>query len=781
MQTVGTKAISAGPIGATRLLLLVAAGGELAFVDAELWLAVQAETGAPPPSSIHALIERYPALADAWAVARLGESRAWTGSIAGRTFSLTSQPLFDGEGRLAQVVVRGAPLREADARAAPPPSAGPDGVSARGVLPPDAYASPALTGVLDSVDEPVWSVDREYRLMFHNRFFAEIFYVAFGIRPAPGQSLIDRLPGMGLAHIHDYWVNIYSRVLAGEIISTQQEYPVAGRRRVFAVTLYPIRDGARGGEVVGVACYSKDISDSSAKTSFEEALRHSEERFTRIFRSSPVAHCIVSADDGVLLDINESFGNLVGGTRAALLGQAKTLTHLFRGKSPQGQTVRELMDQSAHERRALRDVPLELSTFGGESRQVELTLAPVELESGPGLLGLLHDVTERSRFEQQLRQAQKMEAIGRLAGGVAHDFNNIMTVILGYSQLLEAEAVPGSLERRGLEKITRSATKAASLTEQLLAFGRKQVLEPRVLDLAELVNELQTLVQRAIGEDVEVTMLVDPRAGRVRADKVQMQQVLLNLAVNAREAMPGGGKLTISLDSVEVGAELARQKLGLHRGRYALLQVSDTGVGMDRETQAHIFEPFFTTKEIGQGSGLGLATVYGIVTQTGGHILVESQVGRGTTFRIFLPKVEETDAPLVSAEREPAGPAGHETVLLVEDETDVRELVGLVLEQHGYRVLPASGGSEALRLLAGHDGRVDLLLTDVVMPEMNGRQVAERVLSLRPGTRVLFMSGYPGQAITTQGILEPGTALLRKPFTAETLATRIRDLLDQAA
>jgi PAS domain S-box-containing protein len=379
------------------------------------------------------------------------------------------------------------------------------------------------------------------------------------------------------------------------------------------------------------------------------------------------------------------------------------------------------------------------------------------------VVGTLMDMTGRVRREEELRQAQKMEAIGRLAGGVAHDFNNLLTAIIGYSELLVGQ-VPDGAQRRAVEQIRQAGQRAASLTQQLLAFSRKQMLLPEVLDLNQVVAGIKDMLRRLIGEDVEVTARLGDAVGRVRADRTQLEQVIVNLAVNARDAMPRGGRLCIETRALS-GAP-AR----------ALLAVSDTGCGMPPEVVARVFEPFFTTKEVGKGTGLGLSSVYGTVKQSGGEILVRSTPGEGTTFEIYLPVV---DAPASASHLRPrpAPPGGRETVLLVEDEDAVRRLVREVLTERGYEVFAAARGEEALDLVARIDGPIHLVLTDLIMPGLSGRDLALRLDELRPGIRVIFMTGYSGDTLT-RAALAPGTTVLEKPFTPDHLATVVRAALD---
>src|SRR6185503_14665403 len=396
------------------------------------------------------------------------------------------------------------------------------------------------------------------------------------------------------------------------------------------------------------------------------------------------------------------------------------------------------------------------------------------------MIGAMMDITQRRELEEELRQAQKMEAVGRLAGGVAHDFNNLLTIITGRAHLVLGRLKADDPVRRSIEVIQKTADRAAGLTRQLLAFSRKQVLQRKVLDLNALVAEVSTMLRRLIGEDVNLLVTAGPSAGRVNADPAQLEQALMNLAVNARDAMPSGGTLGLETDLVRLGAAPPDRPDALPPGPYAVLRVIDTGTGMDAATQARIFEPFFTTKEPGKGTGLGLSMVHGIVRQHGGAIHVRSVMGGGTTFEIYLPQVE-TAAETGGAD-EPSAPlpeTGKETILLVEDEGDVRALAREVLERQGYTVVEASDGLQAVGVYEKEGARVDLILTDVVMPRMSGREMVDRVRASRPDMRVLYMSGYTGDAIVRHGVLDASMLLLGKPFTPGALIAKVREVLDR--
>jgi PAS domain S-box-containing protein len=478
--------------------------------------------------------------------------------------------------------------------------------------------------------------------------------------------------------------------------------------------------------------------------------------------------------EGRYLMINTAGARLVGRNAEEVLG--KSDLDMF---SPE--TARQIMDK---DRMVIREGVTrtyeEIGTAAGVTRVYLATKGPYRDAKGRviGLVGISHDITEKRKIEEQLRHSQKMEAIGKLAGGVAHDFNNLLTVIKGHVSMLtdSLRGNPGPMH--SVEQIDEAADRAAALTHQLLAFSRRQVLQPKALNLNAVITDLEKMLRRVIGEDVDMSTRMAPNLGTVRADRSQMEQVIMNLVVNARDAMPHGGKLTLETANVELDEAYASTRAGVRPGRYAMLAVSDSGIGMDSETVTQVFEPFFTTKEMGRGTGLGLSMVDGIVRQSGGHISVYSEPGRGATFKVHLPLV---DAPADEAgpEKTAATAArGRETVMVVEDDKSLRELVRVVLTKCGYTVLMPDQASEAEKLCQQHPV-IHLLLTDVVMPGMNGKEVASRVTQHHPETLVLFMSGYTNNAIVHHGIIEDGVFFLQKPFSPAGLADKVREVLDR--
>ncbi len=526
------------------------------------------------------------------------------------------------------------------------------------------------------------------------------------------------------------------------------------------------------------------LRECTARRRAESALRESEARFGRLAESGIIG--IITADaHGNILDANDAYIKMVGYSREELAQGTLRWADLT---APE---FRHLIVQCVEQLKGSGvAAPFEMESLHKDGTRVPTLVGAAMLEY-PRWIGFTADLTERKRAEEgrvraeealrqsdeQLRQAQKMEAVGRLAGGVAHDFNNVLSVILSYGELILVDLKPTDPLRADIEEIRKAALRAAGLTRQLLLFSRHQVVAPKVIEIHDVLTSMNKMLQRILGEDVELVLLAPKSSGRVKVDPSHIEQVILNLVVNARDAMPTGGKLTIETDSVVLDEDYARSHLQAKVGPYVMLVVSDTGTGMDRETQGRIFEPFFTTKAIGKGTGLGRSTVFAIVQQSSGHIGVDSEPGKGATFKVYLPKI---DAPVdvLRASVSPATLRGGETILLVEDEEQMRMIVLNILRRQGYYVIPAQHAAEALLLSEQHPARIDLLLTDVVMPQMSGPEVAKRLVAKRPEMKVLCMSGYTDDSIVRHGVVASQIAFIQKPITPASLATKIREILD---
>ena len=484
---------------------------------------------------------------------------------------------------------------------------------------------------------------------------------------------------------------------------------------------------------------------------------------------APIGIYIVQ--QGKFAMINPGFEAITGYTAQELLGQDCL--------SPVSPGYRAFVREQAIQRLKGEGLPpyeYQFINKSGETGWVMETVTPTQYKGQRAVLGYFMDITPLKKLEAQFLQAQKMEAVGRLAGGIAHDFNNILGVIIGYAEIMWMGLKENDPLCGYLGEIKRAAVRAASLTRQLLAFSRKQIQQLEVINLNEVITDLETMLHRLIGEDLELVMELDSALLSVKADKGQIEQIILNLAVNAKDAMPQGGKLTIETCDVYLDETYCRDHPYVSPGPFVMLAVSDNGMGMDEETRAHIFEPFYTTKETGKGTGLGLSTVFGIVKQSGGSIEVYSEPGFGTTFKVYLPSAEKP-AERPQAEIHASPLSGHETILVVEDDDGLRPLIIDVLKMYGYEVLEARDGDEALRICKDHEGPIHLMVTDVVMPRMSGRQLAEQVAPLYPQMQVLFMSGYTDNAIVHHGILHEDTAYIQKPFAPDDLAKKVREVL----
>ena len=620
--------------------------------------------------------------------------------------------------------------------------------------------------LMESIPDAIYFKDAESRFIRVNRALARRF------------GLSDPAEAIGKTDL-DYFAPAHAQAALEterEVMRTGQ--PAVGIEEMEAwpnrpatwvsSTKMPLRDAA--GAIVGTFGISREIT---ARKQAEQALEASEERFRTAFMMVPDAHYIATRDEGRILEVNDNFQDVFGYPRDEAIGRTSLELGLYADPGDRTKMLAELRSKGA-----VRNLEVVGRRKGGETFPVLLSVSEVRTGDPPLILGVVRDVSQQRSLENQFRQAQRLEAVGRLAGGIAHDFNNVLTAIGGYSELLLADLSPEDAKRRDVEEIRAAAQRAATLTRQLLAFSRKQVLQTRVLDLNTAVRTLDRLLQRLIGEDVKLELALAEPLGAVRADPAQIEQVILNLAVNARDAMPRGGRLTIETANASLDEEYARGHAGAAPGRYVMLAVSDTGEGMDAETLTHLFEPFFTTKTQGKGTGLGLATVYGIVKQSGGYIWVYSEPKRGASFKIYLPQVDES----VEAEKAPTparmSAGGIETVLVAEDDPAVREVVAQTLTQKGYVVLRAPEGQTALELARAHPTRIHLLVTDVVMPGMTGRELASSLAAERPDVRVLFMSGYTDDAVVRHRILEERMPYLQKPFAPDALAAKVREVLD---
>lgn len=489
---------------------------------------------------------------------------------------------------------------------------------------------------------------------------------------------------------------------------------------------------------------------------------------------SPEPMLVIDGDSLKFLEVNRAASTSYGYTRSELLGL-------------QLQSVIASEDRR-RAMAAIRQTPIDPSALqgihwilkGGKTTEVDLLVQPVQYNRKRALLVTPQDCARRRQLEDQLRQAHKMEAVGMLAGGIAHDFNNLLTIINGYSQMVLSSLQEEDENRGSVEQIMKAGERAAELTRQLLTFSRRQVVRPKILDLNAIVAGAAVMLRRLIGEHIELRIVAGPDLSKIHADPGQLEQVIMNLAVNSRDAMPHGGTLILETQNVDLSESFRGPNVTLQPGRYVMLTVTDTGTGMDAQTVSHLFEPFFTTKAQGEGTGLGLSTVHGIVRQSGGEIVVHSKTGQGTCVNIYFPGLAEAapeDPADVDAEQ---AYSGTETILLVEDEEAVRKLVRQTLERRGYRVLVAASGQDAIRLTEREPGRIHLLISDVVMPQMGGRQLADQLKVLRPKIKVLYVSGYTESALVHTGTLKPGEVFLQKPFTPAMLGRSVRELLDRA-
>ena len=550
--------------------------------------------------------------------------------------------------------------------------------------------------------------------------------------------------------------------------------PKTGQTRLFQTIKVPLTLPGNGTvHVLGVA------TDITERKQTEEALRETEERYRLLFDANPLPMWVYDRDTLEFLAVNEAAVAHYGYSHDEFLSMT------IKDIRP-AEDVQTLIDKISDDEGFSSAGAWKHQKNDGSVIDVEIISHPLLFGGRNAKLVLANDVTERKRAqralretEEHLRQAQKLEGVGHLAGGIAHDFNNLLTVINGFCALAMRGLQTEDPLLANLEEIKKAGDRATSLTRQLLAFSRRQVLQPKVLNLDTVVADMQKMLRRIIGEHIDLRAVLEPTLGNVNADPGQIEQIILNLVVNARDSMPAGGKLTIETDNVFLDEGYVSSHLGAQVGPHVMLAVSDTGHGIDQQTLSRIFEPFFTTKELGKGTGLGLSTVYGIVKQSGGNIWVYSEPGRGTTFKIYLPRVDDVADDYKRTPQEANLAEGTETILLVEDEEMLRKLARQTLKGYGYHILEASDGDEAINVCKQYQGEIDLLLTDVIMPRLNGRELSNCLLETRPKLRVLFMSGYTDDAIVHQGVLEESANFIQKPFPPDALATKVREVLDQ--
>jgi PAS domain S-box-containing protein len=593
---------------------------------------------------------------------------------------------------------------------------------------------------------------------------------------AMGQRMSDAIIPHRYREAHEIGLKRFFATGEGPVLNKRIEITALRRDGVE----FPVELAISPARIPSGWTFNAFIRDLTERNKAAEAVRTGEQRYRELFEDMPVG-LYRSTPEGRLIDVNPAMVSMLGyPDRESLLATSATALYLDPA---------DRLRWSAEMARTgvVRDFDVRMRRGDGRLIWARDTTHGKRDAEGAIVLceGVIEDVTEHVEAqhrlhasEAQLRQALKMEAVGQLAGGVAHDFNNLLTVILSYSSMLLDRIAPSDPNREDVQEITAAAERATRLTRQLLAFSRKQVMQLRVLDINAVVGDLENMLRRLIGEDIELQTSLDPEVARINADPGQLEQVLMNFVVNARDAMPKGGRLIISTSNSEL-SEADAGGLQAARGRYVVLAVSDTGMGMSPEVQQRLFDPFFTTKEQGRGTGLGLSTVYGIVKQSGGEICVQSELGRGTVFTVYFPRVETAPEELDAEVRVREVPRGSETVLLVEDDANLRTLAVRVLKKYGYEVLVAGGGFEALSIASDPRTLIDAVVTDVVMPEMNGRELVERLAASRPDLKVLFMSGYTDDDVLRRGVLHGEAAFLQKPFTPEQLGRKIREVLDR--
>ncbi len=586
----------------------------------------------------------------------------------------------------------------------------------------------------------------------------------FGYRSdeAIGQSMAILIPSDSSIDLP----SILSRIRNGSIVQHLETVRLRkdGSRIDVSLTVSPVRD--LEGAVHGASTIARDIT---AQRLSNQALEESEHRYRLLFDNNPQSMWVYDRETLAFLTVNETAVRSYGYSREEFLQMD------LKAIRPE-EDIPEFLESTAVPTTAFnRDGPWRHRKKDGQIISVEVAAHPIVWGERPACLVLATDVTERIRLEEQFRQAQRLESVGRLAGGVAHDFNNLLTVIIGYAEMLLVGADKFEASKEAINQILQAGERAAELTRQLLAFSRKQVIEPSVINMNTIIGTTQTFLRRLIGEDIELVTRLDADLGLVLADPGQIHQIVMNLAINSRDAMPNGGSLHIETSNVDLDDGYRNEHTGVEPGPHVMLAISDSGCGISPEIRARIFEPFFTTKELGKGTGLGLATVYGMVKQSGGWIWVYSEPGRGTTFKIYFPRTDEPLRPSTRVIK--TSVTGNETVLVVEDQTEVRALALAGLASFGYSAYGSATGEEALAFCREFDGEIHVVVTDVVMPDMNGKEVARQLAQVRPQARILFMSGYTSDVIAHRGVLEGDVDYMQKPFTPESLARRIREIL----
>jgi two-component system, cell cycle sensor histidine kinase and response regulator CckA len=617
-----------------------------------------------------------------------------------------------------------------------------------------------LAAIVESSDDAIIGKSLDGIITSWNQGAASLY--GYTAEDAIGQPVAMLIPPDS-----DELDDILSRIRNGETVHRRETTRLHkdGRVLVVSLTVSPIRDSA--GTIQGASTIARDMTSQRAA---QLALEDSEHRYRLLFENNPQPMWVYDLESLAFLTVNNTAINSYGYTREEFLGMT------LKDIRPPEDVARLLQTTADPVTQLNREGPWRHRKKDGKIIRVEITEHPILYGDRMASLVMATDITERLLMEEHFRQSQRLESVGRLAGGVAHDFNNLLTVINGYTEMLLTGPEVDAYTTEALGEIRKAGTRAAELTQQLLAFSRRQVIQPSVININTVVKDTERMLRRLIGEDVELITRLSPDLGQIQADAGQIQQIIVNLAINSRDAMPLGGSILIETSNVTLDESYRAEHGDVQIGPYIMLALTDTGVGMSAETRARVFEPFFTTKELGKGTGLGLATVYGMVKQGGGWIWVYSEVGLGTTFKVYLPR---TDKP-VSQTKPGTKTAlrGTETILVVEDEDEVRKLTLTGLAGFGYTVHGASTGKEALAFCRDFPGTIHLILTDVVMTDMNGREVAKQVALVRPDARILFMSGYTANVIAHQGVLDPDVHYLQKPFTPDSLARKVREVLE---